>query len=380
MKRKVAGLVFFIFVMVVIIRCKRSYTPPAIAVNSNYLVVEGIINSGNDTTQIKLSRTVKIADSTNIKPELGAVITVESDQNASYLLTEQGKGNYICAPLNLNSSNKYRLNIKTTDGKQYVSDFTEVKITPPIDSITYQIGSNQLQINANTHDNSNNTRYYRWEYIETWQFTAKYYSGLVSNGRDIVNRTNDVYHCWGNDNSSVITLASSAKFSQDVISNAPIAYIPSTSEKIETRYSILLKQYALTKEAYAYWENLKKNTETLGSIFDAQPSELMGNLHCLTHPTEPVIGYISVCTVEQKRKFIDKTELPASWSAVYPYTCSQDTVKKPDYYNSFIALPYNYTPISLAVKTGVIVGIFGAPATCADCTLRGTNNKPSFWQ
>lgn len=36
---------------------KKPYNPPAVAVNSAFLVVEGIINSGSDSTIIKIGRT-----------------------------------------------------------------------------------------------------------------------------------------------------------------------------------------------------------------------------------------------------------------------------------------------------------------------------------
>jgi hypothetical protein len=49
-------------------------------------------------------------------------------------------------------------------------------------------------------------------------------------------------------------------------------------------YYIKLSQYALSHDAYLFYQKLKKNTEQLGSIFDAQPSELSSNIHCVTDP------------------------------------------------------------------------------------------------
>ena len=46
--------------------------------------------------------------------------------------------------------------------------------------------------------------------------------------------------------------------------------------------------YALTRDQFNYWANLKKTTEYLGTIFDAQPSQLNNNIHCLSNPSEPV--------------------------------------------------------------------------------------------
>ena len=54
-------------------------------------------------------------------------------------LYENGNGVYVSpSSLNLNNNEKYRLQIKTQDNKEYVSDFATVKHTPEIDSITWK--------------------------------------------------------------------------------------------------------------------------------------------------------------------------------------------------------------------------------------------------
>ena len=122
----------------------------------------------------------------------------------------------------------------------------------------------------------------------------------------------------------------SEKLENDVIYLNPIAFIPGDSEKLMTKYSVMVKQYALTKEAFDFWQTLKKNTESLGSIFDAQPSQLTGNIKNVNNPEEPVLGYISAGTVQQKRIFIAKAELP-NWKTKYPYSCTADTVRNDDF-------------------------------------------------
>ena len=295
----------FYLIIISSISCRKPYAPSAITSPNSYLVVEGVIDSGQDSTLFKLSRTVNLSGKTSASPELGALVTVEDDQAGVYPLIEMGNGGYSAASLNLNPLRKYRLEIKTSDGNDYVSDFETIESNPPIDSVGFKIQANGLQLYVNTHNPNNNTRYYRWNYTETWQFHAKYSSGYITDGTKIVARTADqlIYNCFGNDTSSTIVLGSSAKLSQDIIYQAPLTQVASTSEKIETRYSILVKQYALTSDSYNFWVNLKKNTEQLGSIFDAEPSNINGNIHCVNNPALPVIGYVSVTHVQQKRIF-----------------------------------------------------------------------------
>jgi hypothetical protein len=379
----------FILCIVVMASCKKPYNPGVINSPNSYLVVEGIINSGSDSTIIKLSRTVNLSNATTINPLPGATLTVEGDQNTSYPLKETVHGTYVSPGLNLDNSHKYRLRIKTQDSRQYVSDFVAVLNSPPIDSISYKITPDGLNIYSNTHDPHNNARYYRWDYQETWLFHSNFASYFKSDGITIQTRNlinDNIYTCWSSDTSSVIILGSSAKLSQDVISDNPITFIPSSSEKLAVKYSILVKQYALTGDAYLFWQNLKKNTEQLGSIFDAQPTQTPGNIHSVTNPLETVIGYISVGSVSSERIFIANQQLPAwSASATYP-NCKLDSLYyqyavPPTFKDTVnqvaIFLVSNGNPIELVVNAlptppgrPVPIGYTGAVPECVDCTLR----------
>src|SRR5665213_1162107 len=302
--------------------CKKPYYLPVTSNSGGYLVIEGVINSGSDSTFIKISRTVKLTDKVAVTPELNAVVTVQGDQNSSYPLTEMGNGTYACAGLNLDNSHKYRLSIRTAKNEQYVSDYTEVLNSPPIDTISYDtkgtVFGPGLNVYVSTHDPANKVHYYRWDYEETWIIHANYSSFFKSNGDTVLGRNlvdDNITYCWQSDTSSNVILGSSAKLAQDVIANAPVISIGSSSEKVGDEYSIQVRQYALTTDAYNFYVNLKKNTEQLGSVFDALPSELNGNIHSVTNPSEPVIGYISVGSTSKQRIFVSNRVLP---TLIYP--------------------------------------------------------------
>ncbi|MDB5016927.1 MAG: hypothetical protein JWQ84_1759 [Mucilaginibacter sp.] len=391
---------YFFSLLTLIIGCKKTYNPVVTATNYNYLVIEGSINTGQDSTIITLSRTVTIASQTALNPELAAQVSVENNQSNVYLLKEMGKGRYAIPALNLDTLHKYRLRVKTSDGKEYLSDYVTILNAPPIDTISYSAQSNGLNIYSATHDPTNKIKYYRWDYQETWQFHSTYFSYFKSNGdtvlaRDLVN--DNVYSCWQSDTSSTILLGSTAKLSRDIIVDNPITFIASTAEKLGTKYSILVKQYALTADAYSFYQNIKKNTEQLGSIFSAQPSEIPGNIHCITNLSEPVIGYISAGAVSSKRIFITNRQLP-NWLPVNPYpNCILDTAlyeyfppgsKGPpiNQVNEFInfkkAIGNILIPVSSLTQlfSPKIIGYTAAQRECVDCTIRGTNKQPAFWK
>jgi hypothetical protein len=366
--------------------CKKPFVPPDTLNNSGkYLVIDGVINAGNDSTFIKLSRTKKFENGIVIDHETGAQLQVEGDDNSSYPLVETVPGTYVTSGLNLNSAHKYRLRIKTTNSKEYLSDFVVVKNSPPIDSVGFAAQPSLLTIYANSHDATNATKYYRWEYTEAWQFHSTYESfwdGTAPRAKE-----NYVYFCYGKDTSSYITLANTTKLTNDVVYQTPITTIDPSSEKIEIRYSIEVKQYALTSDAYSFWDNLHKNNETNGTIFDSQPSDNQTNYHCLTDPGELVVGYLSVGSVATKRIFIDRDQLLKSYNPQYAYAngCQVDTA-----YYAKSQYGIFTPPMTFVALDGLFfppIPPFGAPTAitystrdCADCTARGVVQPPPFWR
>jgi Domain of unknown function (DUF4249) len=363
--------------------CKKPYAPPAIKVDNKFLVIDGALISSLDSPSVfTLSRTTRLTDSTtSSSPEPGAQVSVEGSTGEVFNFTEQPNGIYKADHIILNNSNKYRLKIITSQGGQYASDFVEVKQTPPIDSVAWQ-QQNDVMIYLYTHDPSNNTRYYRWEFVETWQYRAPLESELgVENGLIyyVVRQPNDQkYNCWGTDYSTDILLGSSVALSEDVINKAPIATVLQNSVKINVRYSILVKQYAITDKAFQYLEILKKNTENLGSIFDAQPTQLTGNIHSIKNPSEVVIGYFTASSVQQQRIFISKNQV-TQWNYVYPgRTCDQQIVidQNPTNYLLYTYPDPEYSPYFFSGSTGIVLN----RVSCLDCTLQGgVNQKPSYW-
>src|SRR5579863_4929710 len=135
--------IYIMILLVADLGCRKPYSPTVVAISGNYLVVEGVINTGQDSTVIRLSRTVALSSVARTKPEPGAVVTIISDGGVSYPCIEAGKGYYKAAGLNMASGN-LGLRINASDGKVYQSDLVPVKNSPPIDSVYYKIQSNSL--------------------------------------------------------------------------------------------------------------------------------------------------------------------------------------------------------------------------------------------
>ncbi len=374
-KMKIVGFL----VLTMFFSCKEVYKPTIISSSNSFLVVEGNLDPLGAQTSIRLTRTFKLDDSATLRGEQNAQVIIEGKDNSTRQLTPAGDGFYTSAALNLTIGQEYRVRINTADGKEYLSAYVMARQTPAIDSLEFKRDEKGVVIYLNSHDPSNNTRYYRWEYDETWEIRSyydaefKYVNGIVSERQ----RHESVYTCWKYDFSSNVLIGSTASQANDVVYRAPLTSFFNGDEKLDVRYSILVRQYALDKPGYQFYELMKKNTESLGSIFDAQPSEQRGNFSSVSNPGELVIGYISAVTVEEKRFFISRSDLPG-W--LYYQDCPEILVKNhPD-----------------SIREGIEGGgsIFSAVFTpantishykfsriqCVECPSRGGSLvKPSYW-
>ncbi|HTQ28536.1 MAG TPA: DUF4249 domain-containing protein [Puia sp.] len=367
--------------------CRDPYNPPAIQSPPAYLVVDGYLNAGPDSTVITLSRTRNL-DSTSTIPELHALVTVIGDDSVTHTLYEQGNGVYVSPQLGLNSAEKYRLRIMTANGEKYQSDTIPVRQAPPIDSISWRNDSAGVSIYVSTHDPLNSTWYYKWDYTETWQYQSGVRCDYDWVNDEIVSRTDQtqIYNCWTSLNSTDIHVATSSNLSSDIINNLLLTSIPMGSEKLSMEYSILVRQYAITSDAYNYWQNLKLNTEQMGGLFDPQPSQLTGNIHCITNPQEPVMGYIGASTVANYRIFILAPQVTQPWGYVPYYAELVSGLECTLQLYSYDQM-VQYFDVPAGSRRYVLYGTpTGAPGYlvvfigCADCRIHGgTNIKPSFW-
>jgi hypothetical protein len=369
-------------IVILFLGCRDKYvvqtnTPPA-----GFLVVEGFINV-NGTTNIMMTRSSSL-DSPMLIPEPGAQVEVQSDNGVSFLLTENPGGHYSGNAMILDPAQQYRLHILTTNGREYLSDLTAAKITPPIDTVTWTGNSTAVTIYVSTHDSQNQPGYYQWQFDETWKYSSAFSSTLEYVDDQLIPRpdSDGIYYCWRSDVSTNINVASTEKLSENVISNYPLTEIPyATSDKLIDKYSILVRQYSLTKEWYEWNQKIKKNTEQLGSIFDAQPSETGGNIHCVTDPTETVVGFVGCTTETQKRIFISRYDIPPAVILSGYEFCIKDTIGlDPSVIHARLSQGF-YLPVHPVYILGLLKGYEISGPDCVDCRLKGgTTVKPPFWQ
>ena len=365
---------FYLFFYLLLSGCIDPYLPPAIRNAESYLVVEGFINASG-TTKISLTKTDALNSEFRSISESGAAVTIESENESLGVLEEISSGIYI-GNFNLSNEKEYRVKINTSDGEEYFSEFVPVKESPPIEDVFWESNEQGVTIYLNTRDPLGATQYYRWKFFETWEFDAFYTSFLKYDNGSLVEREMDdmIKVCWQSDSSSRVLTASTARLGQDVVYKYPITNIPFRNWKLSKKYSILVTQYPITKEAYEFYELLKSNSEELGSFFDPQPTQIRGNMYNNSDPEKLVIGFISAGTTSEKRLYIENHELEdwVNFPLCELFDVPLDSIE-------FYFSNGNFIPLYNSSEPGII-RFKATSRACADCTTRGTKVEPSFWE
>jgi len=349
-------------------------------------VVEAFLSDGDDAFEVILSRSIPI-DTVGFLPEEYAKISISDNLGSIYDLYEESPGRYLASSeLKAQTGRIYQLHIETDDGKQYESEPVTLRDTPPIDSVFFnyeervaaesQTDIKGLQIYLTTHDTNNNTWFYRWNFKETWEFRSKYRSLNIWEDGMVKDRVDQIYTCWKYDESSTVLIATSKNLNEDIISEFPVVYVSNATDRLKAKYSILVKQYALSEESFNYWKELEKINENLGTMFDPQPSIIRGNIYNINDDNDIVLGYFDASSVQEKRLFIQKGEYPNIVTPNYYVGCI-DTVAS--YFQIQALINVGYMLVGeVMTATGGIAYQFSYEY-CINCKLYGTNVKPEFW-
>ncbi len=285
--------------------------------SSKVLVADGLITNQKDVYKVRLSYASPTLNSYEDTEISGAQVSISNNQDQTWALWESEAGVYQTDSCEWQGKvgSTYQLHIITPDGKRYASYPETMPEVPAIDSFYYEIESRTslnainseiitwgLQTYLNTGSGTNRNGFYRWDWRETYEFTAP----LAAPGQI------DIPTCYESGGIvGSINIASTRELGSDIINRQPINFIPKRGVKLSSRYSLLIKQLSLTQQAYDYWENVKEQLEDAGSIFSPPPAQIIGNIYNVDDDTELVMGYFQVSAVTEKRVFIRRGEVPA---------------------------------------------------------------------
>jgi len=363
--------------------CIEPYDPPLNDADINHLVVDGFVNTSQGIATVTLTRTRPVKSSEAVPPVTGAFVAIEDDNGSNYPLYETASGFYSGEIHDASIERLYRLVIRTNDNREYASDFITVLETPAIDSVTWSVETDGVEIAVNTHDATGLSRHYRWKYVETYAYHPHFNSLFMFEGDEIIYRPaqESIFTCWKSAESADIKINSTKHLEESVVSRFPIIFIPQGSIRLSVKYSALVQQYALTEEAYDYWLSLERSTEHLGGLFDPLPSEVIGNIHNTKNPLEPVIGFFGGGSVQESRMFMERRELPpyiVGSIHTNPY-CELDSVFLSEVGD--IHRPTTLLVGGIYAAGAGLVGYTTSIVSCVDCrSMGGVTQEPDFWE
>lgn len=394
---------YLVFMTLLTYACVERFEPE-VGDYDSALVVDGLFSNSASPALVTLSRSFPY-DEEEASPVSGASVMIEKEQGESHLLEEVEPGVYRTDPSAFvgEIGARYRLRVGMPDGRQFESTWEELKAAPPIREIRTVAEERipddptlspvpGMQFYLTTEDAEAKTRYYRWQFEETYQYGLRYppllgveFGERPGNGEDRVYwLTGDEVEggvCWKTEKSTRIIVATTENLTEDVVRDFPLHYVDNTTPRLYLRYSLLTQQYAISESYYEFLRKVQQINQTTGSLFDPIPNEVFGNMRGAEGDDSPVLGYFGVAGVTEERIFVDRFDLPPDLQAPFGPQCRSDTLEI-----DFRAL-YNRMQYGSTVLYDYHYNLFGDPigflvtqGPCARCAAGGaTNQPPDFW-
>lgn len=387
------------------------------------LIIEATITNENKQQEILLSRSYMF-DSIPIN-ESNAIVRVIEDAVNTYIFTEVEPGVYKSKTAFAAQPNRnYSLSVVTSDGREYGSTNKQLTQSTSIDNLYVERDFNEngiegVSVYVDSYDPTGNSKYYRHEYEETYKIIAPLYSPreLISNGVQFPILENDTFQydtiesiidllvelkfrdqqeqvCYKTVKSNTFILENTEAYIEDKLEKYRVRFLNKDSYTIMHRYSILVRQYVQSREAYTFYETLNSFSESETVFTENQPGFLEGNVFSVENKNENVFGFFEVASIDEKRIFFNYSDLFVNESQPDFYIeCDEfftPVLIREDFAHNWISSPlvdaindgyqfydendvevsspFSYAPFRLVLEP------------CGDCTFLGNNNVPDFWE
>ncbi|HSH19645.1 MAG TPA: DUF4249 domain-containing protein [Draconibacterium sp.] len=338
------------------------------------LVVEGMITNEPGSFVVKLSRSVPIDTMVNFVRESGAFVTISDDRNNTFTLYETEPGYYKCLDETVIAvtGRTYQLSIVDAFNKEYESSPVLMESKSELEKVFWEeatetvfieneiVEENGLNIYVKADDPESKIKFYKWDISETWEvmmpnaITAL--DGMGMPYETTVKVPDYKKYCWVTRESQSILVKSVDNQTDSKVSDFLVQRIRPNEDKLFFRYSIEVRQYALSKEMYTFWNSLKEINQDAGSLYDKVPVSIFGNIRCCDN-NEKVLGYFYAAEIAKKRIFIEKGE------------------HKVVNINKYEGCLY----VSDVTMYPFAEGYYARSEFCGDCRYYGSNVKPDFW-
>lgn len=377
--------------------CTEPFSPELLPQAESVLVVDATLTNEVKKHEILLSRSSQ--EQGELQIEGNATVRVIDDTQQTFLFSETEPGTYVSeVAFGATTGRTYRLQITTSDGKSYTSNSEPLPPSGQIDDISTKrtlttTGSEGVSVTVDSFDPTGNSRFYRYEYEETYKIIAPKWGPeqLVVLSEEnqtvgIINRDPEKEErvCYAKENSISLLLTKTSGVSGDRVSDFEVRFLNRNNFVISHRYSILIKQFILSQQAYTFYEKLKDFSGSESLFSQSQPGFINGNIFPDDDSGERVVGIFEVASVSEKRAFFSYSdffpdeELPPFIDECRPTTFQVGGT--PSVFEFVRSNRVSYTNSITDQTTGALQAYIVVPRVCGDCTEIGNPEVPDFWE
>jgi hypothetical protein len=352
------------------------------------LVVDGTLTDQEGYHQVRISRSGSYSEPEYL-PERWCQVTIRDSDGNSVVMPESEPGLYeaFFEQSFLTRNTAYHIHIRTEDGKEYVSEPDSLLPCPPVDTLYYEQEIREtydpeyphygIRFYTDLHLQGKDARNYRWDLEETWEYRAAYLIQYYWVGRliDLGHEVDSLMYCWKTEKIRAIHTISAENIEGKEVRRIPLTYVSNQSNRLKVKYSLLVTQYALSTAAYQYWNQMEKQNQESGGLYETQPARIRGNIRNVSDPDERVLGFFNVSSVTRRRIFVEES----FQFHIEDFDCRLLPIDQSNPLGFYRASDY---PVYL-IETGASGGARFSMAEdfCFDCREGGgTTEKPDFWE
>ena len=243
------------------------------------LVIEASLTNEVKHHEIDLKRTYTFEEN-EPSIETNATVKIIDDLQNEYIFQQNSEGKYISLEsFGAQSERSYQLLITTSNGVNYSSELIALPESNLTNNLYFNKEVNEENVEGiamymDSFESLENPGYYRYEFEETYKIVPPYWSEFdlfpepsVRDSVSLVLKTIEGRVCYNTVKFNDITLKNTNDFGENKINPFLVRFVERDNFIMAHRYSMLVKQYVLSREAYTFYETLKDFSESESLFF-----------------------------------------------------------------------------------------------------------------
>jgi len=388
--------------------------------SSRIIVVEGYISDNSGDSEIKLSRSGVFQRNVFDFISNAEVMVVENETiEHNFTCLKDGIYKPDQEDFMAKTGNNYRLKIMLDD-QIYESDQVSMMSSLDIETISFRPAEDlsknpNLEFFLTSNIDESASRYYIYSFEETWEALAGHSRDIIikpvftfDKDRNPINIDfetkfeGNTTHCWPYKKTEGLRTLTTEGLASNQLVNLPIFSVSLESPKFLFKYSVLINQYAISKEVHHFFSMLEDFSENSGFLYDTQPGYVEGNIHNKSTPEDKVIGIFYAARRNSFRNIISYNDLSYDMRTIvarnhpscdyqsYPAQGGFPTSNIP---NETLTEALTVLNDSLLYSEGLYILDYDkfeedgesyismqlVKLLCADCRVSGSNIKPDWW-